>query len=128
MPQFVEGRAETAGAREKRPEARLWACGADGVRLRLGRRTLPCEERGEPGLTGRPRRPEIRRRTGWATCSIGGGPADLVRERSGPGDGGPGGLGGPFWAWACDGALIAELAAEQRGRPVAGLGGGARLG
>ncbi|KAJ1203106.1 hypothetical protein NDU88_006900 [Pleurodeles waltl] len=94
------------------------------------------KERGEADLAGRPRRPDIRRRTGRAPGSIGRGPADLVRERSRPRDGGPGGLGGlcpwglggPFWAWACEGALTAELAAEQRGRPIAGPGRGARLG
>ncbi|KAJ1192028.1 hypothetical protein NDU88_001340 [Pleurodeles waltl] len=94
------------------------------------------EERGEPDLVGRPRRPEIRRQTSGATDSIGGGPADLVRERSRHRDGGPGGLGGlcpwglggPFWPGACDGDLTAEVTAEQRGRSVAGLGGGAWLG
>ncbi|KAJ1212843.1 hypothetical protein NDU88_000487 [Pleurodeles waltl] len=93
-------------------------------------------ELGEPGFAGRPRRPENPERTGGATGGIGGGPADLVRERSRHGDRGPGGLGGlrswglggPFWAWACDGALTAEVVAEQRGRPGTGLGEGARLG
>ncbi|KAJ1159964.1 hypothetical protein NDU88_000468 [Pleurodeles waltl] len=93
------------------------------------------EERAEPDLVGRPGRPEIQRRTGGATDSIGRGPANLVRERSGPRDRGPGGLGGlrpwclggPFWAWACDGDLTAEVTAEQRGRPAAGPGGGPGL-
>ncbi|KAJ1127270.1 hypothetical protein NDU88_005673 [Pleurodeles waltl] len=137
MPRLAEGRVETAGAQERRPGARLRARGAGGVGPRLCRHAaVRGEERGEPDLAGRPRGPEIRRWTSGATGSIGRGPADPVRERSGPRDGGPGvlgglrpwGLGGPFWAWACDGALIAEVAAKQRGRPVTGPGGGARLG
>ncbi|KAJ1148857.1 hypothetical protein NDU88_001681 [Pleurodeles waltl] len=114
--------------------------GARGRRCRAtpgpARAAVRGGERGEPGLAGRPRRPEIKERTGGATGSIGGGPADLVRERSGHGAGGSGGLGGlcpwglggPFWAWAYDGALTAEVVVEQRGRPAAGLGEGARLG
>ncbi|KAJ1185272.1 hypothetical protein NDU88_002066 [Pleurodeles waltl] len=42
---LAEGRAETAGARERRPGARLWARGAGGVGPRLGRCTLPCAAR-----------------------------------------------------------------------------------
>ncbi|KAJ1175603.1 hypothetical protein NDU88_000890 [Pleurodeles waltl] len=122
-----------------REEARGSPVGARGRRCRTApgpaHADVRGEERAEPDLVGRPGRPEIRRRTGGATDSIGRGPADLVREMSGPrggrlgGLGGirPWGLGGPFWAWACDGDLIAKVTAEQRGRPAAGLGGGPSL-
>ncbi|KAJ1171909.1 hypothetical protein NDU88_003766 [Pleurodeles waltl] len=118
-----------------REETRGSLVGARGRRCRAApgpaHTAVRGEERAEPDLVGRPGRPEIRRRTGGATDSIGRGPVDLVRERTGPRDGGPGGLGGlhpwglggPFWAVACDGDLTAEVTAEQRGRPAAGLGG-----
>ncbi|KAJ1205546.1 hypothetical protein NDU88_000976 [Pleurodeles waltl] len=73
--ELAEGRAETVDAQGQQCRAAAGpACAA-----------VRGEERGALDLAVRPRGPEIRRRSGGATGSIGRGPADLVRERSGAG-------------------------------------------
>ncbi|KAJ1200727.1 hypothetical protein NDU88_004548 [Pleurodeles waltl] len=56
MPRLAEGRVEMAGARERRPGARLWVRGAGGVGSHLGQRALPCAVWSEECRTSRWRR------------------------------------------------------------------------